>query len=128
MVSFKVATFTAMVGFGMALTTNINSRAYSTFEVDAAPDFVRPYVLRQYAKSHAVSVGARVYRFQVTGPSSNYAFTLMSTNAPESGYDFDQTRFRRTISKFVASASPRIKSKAQSPTHPSPSAFSISLP
>lgn len=30
-------------------------------------------------------MGSQVYRFPVTGPSSGYAFKLMSTNAPASG-------------------------------------------
>jgi quercetin dioxygenase-like cupin family protein len=30
-------------------------------------------------------IGAQVYRFPVTGPSSGYAFSLISTNAPSSG-------------------------------------------
>jgi quercetin dioxygenase-like cupin family protein len=87
MIFSKAATLSAaLVSVAKALATNVNSENYSTLEVDAAPDFVRPYVLRHYANSHAVSIGAQVYRFQVTGPSSDYAFTLMSTNAPESGY------------------------------------------
>ncbi|KAJ5592308.1 hypothetical protein N7537_009212 [Penicillium hordei] len=52
--------------------------------VENAPDYLRPYVIPHYANSHAVSVGSQVYRFMVTGPSSDYAFTLMGTNAPVS--------------------------------------------
>lgn len=53
--------------------------------LDAAPSSPRPYVIPHYANSHAVTIGQQLYRFAVTGPSSGYAFTLMSTNAPSSG-------------------------------------------
>lgn len=56
----------------------------SDLYVENAPDHLRPYVIPHYANSHAVSVGSQVYRFMVTGPSSDYAFTLMSTSAPAS--------------------------------------------
>lgn len=52
--------------------------------LENAPSSPRPYIIPHYADSHAVNIGAQVYRFPVTGPSSGYAFTLMSTNAPES--------------------------------------------
>ncbi|KAJ9363658.1 quercetin 2,3-dioxygenase anaerobically complexed with the substrate kaempferol [Paecilomyces variotii] len=50
--------------------------------VDTPPSYLRPYVIPHYASAHAVTVGSQTYRFYVTGPSSNYAFTLMGTNAP----------------------------------------------
>ncbi|GLI81504.1 hypothetical protein PoHVEF18_009885 [Penicillium ochrochloron] len=50
-----------------------------------APSSPRPYVIPHYANSHAVTIDSQLYRFTVTGPSSGYAFTLMSTNAPSSG-------------------------------------------
>ncbi|KAJ5295038.1 hypothetical protein N7508_009859 [Penicillium antarcticum] len=53
--------------------------------LENAPSSPRPYVIPHYANSHAVTVGDQLYRFTVTGPSSGYAFTLMSTNAPSSG-------------------------------------------
>ncbi|KAJ5110617.1 hypothetical protein N7532_001152 [Penicillium argentinense] len=53
--------------------------------VDNAPSSPRPYVIPHYANSHAVTVESQLYRFTVTGPSSGYTFTLMSTNAPGSG-------------------------------------------
>lgn len=49
-----------------------------------APSSPRPYVIPHYADSHAVTIGAQLYRFPVTGPASGGAFTLMSTNAPGS--------------------------------------------
>ncbi|KAJ5116714.1 hypothetical protein N7456_001062 [Penicillium angulare] len=53
--------------------------------LENAPSSPRPYVIPHYANSHAVTIGSQLYRFTVTGPSSDYAFTLMSTNAPSSG-------------------------------------------
>ncbi|KAJ5701226.1 hypothetical protein N7488_008774 [Penicillium malachiteum] len=53
--------------------------------LENAPASPRPYVIPHYANSHAVTIGSQLYRFTVTGPSSGYAFTLMSTNAPSSG-------------------------------------------
>ena len=53
--------------------------------LENAPCSPRPYIIPHYADSHAVAVGAQIYRFPVTGPSSGHAFTLMSTNAPDSG-------------------------------------------
>lgn len=52
--------------------------------LENAPSSPRPYVIPHYANSHAVTIGSQLYRFTVTGPSSDYAFTLMSTNAPGS--------------------------------------------
>ncbi|KAL4789559.1 RmlC-like cupin domain-containing protein [Aspergillus venezuelensis] len=57
----------------------------SDLYVNEAPSSPRPYILPHYANSHAVTIGAQLYRFSVTGASSDYAFTLMSTNAPASG-------------------------------------------
>ncbi|KAJ5683620.1 hypothetical protein N7462_006785 [Penicillium macrosclerotiorum] len=53
--------------------------------LENAPSAPRPYVIPHYANSHAVTIDSQLYRFAVTGPSSGYAFTLMSTNAPSSG-------------------------------------------
>ncbi|PWY85507.1 quercetin 2,3-dioxygenase [Aspergillus eucalypticola CBS 122712] len=53
--------------------------------VSEAPSSPRPYILPHYENSHAVTIDSQLYRFTVTGPSSDYAFTLMSTNAPSSG-------------------------------------------
>lgn len=61
------------------------AQALSDLYVDSAPSSPRPYILPHYANSHAVTIGNQLYRFSVTGPSSDYAFTLMSTNAPASG-------------------------------------------
>lgn len=52
--------------------------------VDNAPDHLRPYIMRHYAQAQAVTIGAQTYRFYITGPSSDYAFTLLSTTAPNS--------------------------------------------
>ncbi|KAL4803122.1 RmlC-like cupin domain-containing protein [Aspergillus unguis] len=57
----------------------------SDLYVENAPSSPRPYIIPHYANSHAVNVYGQIYRFTVTGPSSDYAFTLMSTNAPASG-------------------------------------------
>lgn len=61
------------------------AQSLSDLYVEAAPSSPRPYVLPHYANSHAVTIGSQLYRFAVTGPSSDNAFTLMSTNAPASG-------------------------------------------
>ena len=61
------------------------AQALSDLYVDSAPSAPRPYILPHYANSHAVTIGNQLYRFAVTGPSSDYAFTFMSTNAPASG-------------------------------------------
>ncbi|KAL2819584.1 quercetin 2,3-dioxygenase [Aspergillus cavernicola] len=58
--------------------------AVPSLYVDEAPNYLRPYVIRSYATAQAVNVGSQTYRFMVTGPSSNYAFTLLDTNAPNS--------------------------------------------
>ncbi|PYH93120.1 RmlC-like cupin [Aspergillus ellipticus CBS 707.79] len=52
--------------------------------VSEAPSSPRPYILPHYENSHAVTIGSQLYRFSVTGPSSDYAFTLLGTNAPSS--------------------------------------------
>jgi mannose-6-phosphate isomerase-like protein (cupin superfamily) len=61
------------------------SQSLSDLYLENAPSSPRPYIIPHYANSHAVTIGSQLYRFTVTGPSSDYAFTLMSTNAPSSG-------------------------------------------
>ncbi|KAG9200983.1 hypothetical protein G6514_006363 [Epicoccum nigrum] len=51
--------------------------------VNKVPDHARPYIVRAYALD-GYRVGSQIYRFPVTGPSSDYAFTLISTAAPAS--------------------------------------------
>lgn len=55
----------------------------SSIWVTEVPTSVRPYAIKHYSAQGYV-VGQQIYRFPVTGPSSDYAFTLISTNAPES--------------------------------------------
>jgi hypothetical protein len=47
-----------------------------------------PESLQNYAIPHSVgnayAVGDQIYRFPVTGPSSNYSFTLIGTSSPAS--------------------------------------------
>lgn len=52
--------------------------------VSEVPDSPRPYAVRHYGID-GVAVGSQIYRFPVTGPSSDYAFTLISTASPGSG-------------------------------------------
>lgn len=59
--------------------------AGSSLWVSEVPDSPRPYAVRHYGID-GVAVGAQVYRFPVTGPSSDNAFTLISTATPASGY------------------------------------------
>ncbi|KAL5382273.1 hypothetical protein DPSP01_006669 [Paraphaeosphaeria sporulosa] len=58
-------------------------RDNSSLVVTKVPDYVRPYVVRAYTLD-GVRIGSQVYRFPVTGPSSDNAFTLISTAAPAS--------------------------------------------
>jgi hypothetical protein len=37
-----------------------------------------------YASAQGVMIGPQHYRFYVTGPSSDYAFTILATSAPQS--------------------------------------------
>ncbi|KAE8147332.1 RmlC-like cupin domain-containing protein [Aspergillus avenaceus] len=69
----------------LGLLPLVASQSVSDLYVDNAPSSPRPYIVPHYANSHAVTIGSQLYRFTVTGPSSDYAFTLMSTNAPYSG-------------------------------------------
>ncbi|KAH8660757.1 RmlC-like cupin domain-containing protein [Tricladium varicosporioides] len=55
----------------------------SSIWVNTVPTYVRPYAIQHYDAGGCV-VGQQVYRFPVTGPSSDNAFTLISTNAPGS--------------------------------------------
>lgn len=80
-----------MLLFSFALFFNLvtclpsisGKRAASNLIVSKVPDHVRPYVVRAYALD-GYRVGSQIYRFPVTGPSSDYAFTLISTAAPAS--------------------------------------------
>jgi len=61
-----------------------NSTSSSSIWVTEVPTYVRPYAIAHYLAGGCV-IGAQVYRFPVTSPSSGYAFSLISTNAPGSG-------------------------------------------
>ncbi|KAG4411186.1 hypothetical protein IFR04_015677 [Cadophora malorum] len=73
---FAGAAFTSLASAAQA--SNISS-----MWVDEVPSLVRPYAIQHYSAQGYV-VGQQIYRFPVTGPSSDYAFTLISTNAPGS--------------------------------------------
>lgn len=76
----KMRSFFLLAAAGLASSLSVDD-----LYLENAPSSPRPYIIPHYADSHSVYVGSQVYRFPVTGPSSDYAFTLMSTNAPASG-------------------------------------------
>lgn len=80
MLLFSFAIFFNLV---TCLPSISGKRAASNLIVSKVPDHVRPYVVRAYALD-GYRVGSQIYRFPVTGPSSDYAFTLISTAAPAS--------------------------------------------
>ncbi|EMD94934.1 hypothetical protein COCC4DRAFT_176256 [Bipolaris maydis ATCC 48331] len=67
----------------VAASQSISKHDNSSLVVTQVPDYVRPYAVRAYTLD-GVRIGSQVYRFPVTGPSSDYAFTLISTAAPAS--------------------------------------------
>lgn len=75
----------ALVGtlLSVAAAAPASRAASESLIVDTAPQYVRPYVLPKFS-GQAVAVGQQIYRFSVTGNSSDGAFTLMQTNAPSS--------------------------------------------
>ncbi|KAB2100319.1 hypothetical protein AG0111_0g11216 [Alternaria gaisen] len=78
--------FATLVGLAAGVPSTSHARAAQAagdLIVTKVPDYVRPYVVRAYSLD-GVRVGSQVYRFPVTGPSSDYAFTLISTAAPAS--------------------------------------------
>jgi hypothetical protein len=78
-----LAAFTTLVGLAASLPSSSHARAARDLIVTKVPNYVRPYIVRAYTLD-GYRVGSQVYRFPVTGPSSNYAFTLISTAAPAS--------------------------------------------
>lgn len=79
-------TFTSLVGLAASLPSSLHAhaaRAAGDLIVTKVPDYIRPYIVRAYTLD-GYRVGSQVYRFPVTGPSSDYAFTLISTAAPAS--------------------------------------------
>lgn len=82
----RLFAITSLIGLAASLPSSSNAhatRAAGDLIVTKVPDYVRPYVVRAYTLDGYL-VGSQVYRFPVTGPSSNYAFTLISTAAPAS--------------------------------------------
>lgn len=78
--------FTSLVGLAASLPSSSHAhaaRAARDLIVTKVPDYVRPYIVRAYTLD-GYRVGPQIYRFPVTGPSSGYAFTLISTAAPAS--------------------------------------------
>jgi mannose-6-phosphate isomerase-like protein (cupin superfamily) len=82
MFSKKFLAGAAAIGFATAVPTTDTS-TLSSIWVTEVPTYVRPYAIAHYMAGGCV-IGAQVYRFPVTGPSSDYAFSLISTNAPGS--------------------------------------------
>lgn len=66
---------------GRDMRTRQSSSSLWVSEVPTSP---QPYAVRHYGIG-GPQIGSQVYRFPVTGPSSDYAFTLISTAAPGSG-------------------------------------------
>ncbi|KAI3396745.1 hypothetical protein diail_11707 [Diaporthe ilicicola] len=66
------------------LRRQTSSDTASSLWVSEVPSSPQPYAVRHYGIPGVV-IGAQTYRFPVTGPSSDYAFTLISTAAPGSG-------------------------------------------
>ncbi|KAE9367091.1 RmlC-like cupin, partial [Stipitochalara longipes BDJ] len=62
---------------------SVTNNSSSSIWVTEVPTYVRPYAIAHYMAGGCV-IGAQVYRFPVTGSSSDYAFSLISTNAPGS--------------------------------------------
>ncbi|CAD6443904.1 4e3e9b3b-416a-4793-a5c3-e3a073ea57e5 [Sclerotinia trifoliorum] len=78
------STLTSLVlAFGLASASRTTSHEKSSVWVTEVPDHVRPYAIAHYDAGGCM-VGNQLYRFPVTGPSSGYAFSLLSTNAPPS--------------------------------------------
>jgi quercetin dioxygenase-like cupin family protein len=75
------AILSSVVTLAAAVPNSFSRRAGNgSLIVDEAPQYARPYALRK-GTGQAVQVGSQVYRFSVTGNSSDGAFTLMQTNA-----------------------------------------------
>jgi hypothetical protein len=75
--------FALLIHLVTCLPSISGKRSASDLIVSKVPDHVRPYIVRAYAID-GYRVGSQIYRFPVTGPSSDYAFTLISTAAPAS--------------------------------------------
>jgi hypothetical protein len=73
--------FAALAGLASCLPSKTNES--ESLEVSIVPNYVRPYAVRAYSLPGVV-VGQQIYRFPVTGPSSDNAFTLISTATPAS--------------------------------------------
>lgn len=66
------------------LRRQTSSAAASSLWVSEVPSSPQPYAVRHYGIP-GTAVYGQVYRFPVTGPSSDNAFTLISTASPGSG-------------------------------------------
>ncbi|KAF3017076.1 hypothetical protein E8E14_006698 [Neopestalotiopsis sp. 37M] len=75
------AVLASAISLAAAFPQSLGRRAGNeSILVDEAPQYARPYALRK-GSGQAVQVGSQIYRFSVTGNSSDGAFTLMQTNA-----------------------------------------------
>lgn len=61
----------------------VTDLATSSIWVTEVPTYVRPYAI-PHGLGAGLYVGQQIYRFPVTGPSSDYAFSIIKTNAPGS--------------------------------------------
>ncbi|KAH6625342.1 quercetin 2,3-dioxygenase [Boeremia exigua] len=78
--------FASLIGLAACLPSSsqaVQNKAVGDLIVTQVPDYVRPYIVRAYALD-GYRIGTQVYRFPVTGPSSGYAFSMISTAAPAS--------------------------------------------
>lgn len=68
----------------LATTAATSASALSPLFLDTPPSHSQPYAIKRFAPAKAVAVGQQIYRFPVTGASSDGKFSLLSTSAPSS--------------------------------------------
>ncbi|KAK4508205.1 hypothetical protein PRZ48_001943 [Zasmidium cellare] len=70
--------------FLLVATAASIASALSPLFLDTPPSQSQPYAIKRFAPAKAVAVGQQIYRFPVTGASSDGKFSLLSTSAPGS--------------------------------------------
>lgn len=68
----------------LVATAATTGSALSPLFLNTPPSQSQPYAIKRFAPAKAVAVGQQIYRFPVTGDSSDGKFSLLSTSAPAS--------------------------------------------
>ncbi|KYK55188.1 hypothetical protein DCS_07150 [Drechmeria coniospora] len=111
-----------------AVTDENNGQRKKRMVVEAAPDFVRPYVLPKYRGRATLLSRTEVIRHSVTANSSAGAFSLVQHNGKQTGYASARFHSHKHVDEHVYCARGRVELWAQKNVSRSTQEARVALP